>query len=148
MTKAQYAAYRQTPRWQDLVARLHVRARGRCEYQYAIGPLHDTSYERCPATSRLHAHHLTYERLGCEALDDLVLLCLRCHLIAHLLAAACMRCGGQALDEKAAVDVVDALARADALDSPDVFTLAFDAASWIAHWPLCDYCDHMTHKDC
>ncbi len=40
---------------------------------------------RCPCGSRrhLHVHHLTYERLGHELLDDLVTLCRGCHRRLH-----------------------------------------------------------------
>ncbi len=32
---------------------------------------------------RLDVHHRTYERLGCEAADDLVVLCSLCHALEH-----------------------------------------------------------------
>lgn len=35
------------------------------------------------ALTRLEVHHLTYERLGCEAPDDLLVLCGRCHATFH-----------------------------------------------------------------
>jgi len=31
----------------------------------------------------LHVHHLTYERLGNEAVGDLIVLCADCHTDAH-----------------------------------------------------------------
>lgn len=35
--------------------------------------------ERCPATSDLELHHLTYERFGREGPRDLEILCPSCH---------------------------------------------------------------------
>ncbi len=34
----------------------------------------------------LNVHHLTYERLGCEELSDLIVLCIHCHEVEHGLA--------------------------------------------------------------
>jgi hypothetical protein len=39
----------------------------------------------CGADEDLHLHHMTYARLGCEKLTDLVTLCARCHAMAHVL---------------------------------------------------------------
>lgn len=41
----------------------------------------------CPSVSNLHVHHRTYERLGKERLDDLVVLCRRCHSRHHSVLA-------------------------------------------------------------
>lgn len=38
---------------------------------------------RCPSHERLQVHHLTYDRLGHEDLDDLVTLCDACHAKEH-----------------------------------------------------------------
>ena len=37
----------------------------------------------CGTTRRLNVHHLTYIRLGCEDLDDLITLCESCHERVH-----------------------------------------------------------------
>jgi hypothetical protein len=42
--------------------------------------------ERCGQRRHLHVHHRTYERLGCERLEDLEVLCLDCHEQTHLAA--------------------------------------------------------------
>jgi hypothetical protein len=34
---------------------------------------------RCARRHELQVHHLTYERLGHERIDDLVTVCVRCH---------------------------------------------------------------------
>lgn len=39
--------------------------------------------ENCGATRQLAVHHKTYERLGNESLEDLSLLCRKCHAIVH-----------------------------------------------------------------
>jgi len=37
----------------------------------------------CGTTEHLEVHHLTYERLGRERIDDLITLCKTCHKQAH-----------------------------------------------------------------
>jgi 5-methylcytosine-specific restriction endonuclease McrA len=55
-----------SPRWQQLRSAAMLRARGRCEY--------------CDYAGRgLATAHLTYERLGNETLEDLIVLCGACH---------------------------------------------------------------------
>lgn len=45
----------------------------------------------CRKRSSLHLHHCTYERLGAEQHDDMVILCAGCHLEVHkqVKAGAC-----------------------------------------------------------
>lgn len=38
---------------------------------------------KCPATTTLQVHHLTYDRLGHELLEDVVVLCNSCHIEEH-----------------------------------------------------------------
>lgn len=56
----------------DLRKALLRRAAGRCENCGEALVWHST-----------HVHHLTYERVGCERPDDLLVLCLRCHERQH-----------------------------------------------------------------
>lgn len=37
----------------------------------------------CGSESNLQVHHNTYERLGCEDDNDLVLICKSCHFLFH-----------------------------------------------------------------
>jgi len=39
--------------------------------------------ECCGATSQLELHHITYERLTCEDIDDLRVVCRSCHQNIH-----------------------------------------------------------------
>lgn len=39
--------------------------------------------KKCGTEKACHVHHLTYERLRCERLDDLISICLCCHLKEH-----------------------------------------------------------------
>lgn len=39
--------------------------------------------QQCSYRRKLQVHHLTYERLGVEKLEDVVTLCDRCHKAAH-----------------------------------------------------------------
>lgn len=42
-----------------------------------------SSCERCGCTKSLQVHHLTYDRLGDERLEDVAVLCLDHHQEAH-----------------------------------------------------------------
>lgn len=68
-TSAQYAVYLQSPHW------LAIRewAKQRAQYKCLI----------CNMGGKLHVHHRTYERVGCELPDDLVVLCEDCHNKFH-----------------------------------------------------------------
>ena len=37
----------------------------------------------CPRTHELNVHHLNYERLGHERVEDVIVLCVRCHNDLH-----------------------------------------------------------------
>ena len=37
----------------------------------------------CASTEKLDVHHNTYERLGCEKLSDVIVLCRSCHELYH-----------------------------------------------------------------
>ena len=67
--KAEYEAYRRTPRWQVKRSKVMIRAKGLCE-----GCLD------APATV---VHHLSYANIGDELLFQLVALCRPCHHKAH-----------------------------------------------------------------
>jgi 5-methylcytosine-specific restriction endonuclease McrA len=62
---AAYTAYMQSAAWQ----RRRLRAMERAGWHCAL----------CGATSLLHVHHRTYDRLGRELDGDLEVLCERCH---------------------------------------------------------------------
>lgn len=64
-----YAEYLQSDGWKERRQRKLEQAGHRCQ--------------RCESRSRLHVHHLTYQRLGKEHPDDLMVLCHRCHAAEH-----------------------------------------------------------------
>ena len=64
-----YLLYLETPEWQ----RQRRRALERADY----------CCEQCGACEHLEAHHLSYDNLGCEQPDDLIVLCDPCHRDAH-----------------------------------------------------------------
>ena len=66
MTKEERGRYMASPEWAQLKEQVKKRARGWCE--------------RCARSSIDNVHHLTYERLGHERLEDLQGLCEPCHL--------------------------------------------------------------------
>lgn len=69
VARADYYAYLETPEWQaKRKAALH-RAKGRCQV--------------CNGSQRINVHHRTYERLGNERRDDLLVLCRDCHDLFH-----------------------------------------------------------------
>jgi 5-methylcytosine-specific restriction endonuclease McrA len=62
-----YRAYLQSPQWECRRRETIVRAKFRCE--------------RCGKVRRLQVHHLTYSHVGDEYPDQLVAVCVRCHII-------------------------------------------------------------------
>ncbi len=40
--------------------------------------------EKCPSTELLHVHHKNYDNIFNEKLEDLIILCSRCHKLEHL----------------------------------------------------------------
>jgi hypothetical protein len=64
-----YAEYIRSPEWRQKRLEIIRRARGICE-QCGLWPV-------------VNVHHLTYERLGNEPLEDLLGLCSGCHERAH-----------------------------------------------------------------
>lgn len=65
-------AYYASPHWQNLRAMVRARDRNACRTCWLKG-----------TEAVLDVHHRTYERVGCEWLDDLVLLCQDCHKAVH-----------------------------------------------------------------
>lgn len=63
-----YHEYLQSPEW----ARLRDAVLAR-----------DKTCVLCGYGIDLQVHHRTYERVGCELLEDLVALCLQCHRLFH-----------------------------------------------------------------
>lgn len=71
MTKDEYSAYLQSPRWRQL-SRVLRESVGKCQ--------------RCEFPYELNVHHLTYERIGRENVHtDLIVLCKSCHAREHFL---------------------------------------------------------------
>lgn len=66
-----YSRYLKSPEWRALRKRLYKDRDGRCE---------DCGKK---LRGKYHAHHETYQRVGNEDLEDLVLLCDRCHQKRH-----------------------------------------------------------------
>ena len=71
MNQAEYVKYLKSTRWKALSRRAKQRAGWRCQL--------------CNSKGRLNAHHRSYERVGTDKeIYDLIVLCERCHLLAHL----------------------------------------------------------------
>ena len=67
---AWYSDYLKTPQWQRRAERCKQRAGYKCE--------------RCGAAGvTLHAHHLSYKRVGKERESDLLAVCVDCHADIH-----------------------------------------------------------------
>lgn len=64
-----YESHLSSKYWKDLRKSVYERSDYKCE--------------RCGSCHLLQVHHRTYERLGCERLDDVELLCLGCHRSHH-----------------------------------------------------------------
>ena len=73
MNKTAYKRYLRTQNWQKLRFEVLKRSGGKCE--------------RCGyqpwKPNGLQIHHLTYDRVGHESLEDLIAICPRCHMEIH-----------------------------------------------------------------
>ena len=67
-----YIAYLASPQWRARADAAIARAGGRCQV---------CNVDRW--FSRLNVHHRTYERLGRERPEDLIVLCRHCHDLFH-----------------------------------------------------------------
>lgn len=67
-----YHDYIKSPEWKYKAQQIREEYGNRCQLCHASG-----------YTRQLHVHHNTYERLGNELKDDLILLCAKCHELYH-----------------------------------------------------------------
>lgn len=67
--KKNYTDYLKSPHWKAIRQKALKRAGYKCQL--------------CSETKNLQVHHNTYERLGCEYLTDLTVLCNKCHKHFH-----------------------------------------------------------------
>lgn len=65
-----YRSYLASPAWQAVRAQVLARDGYHCTV--------------CSETDALHVHHLTYERVGREALADVTVTCSGCHYELHV----------------------------------------------------------------
>lgn len=66
---ATYKAHMRSPEWRAFRREIVTARGGKCEI--------------CQAWGRLDVHHLTYERLGCERPEDVLVVCRECHEALH-----------------------------------------------------------------
>jgi hypothetical protein len=140
-------AYYTAPHWLATRDRRLAKAGHRCEHARVVDegarlgghPYRHAVEIRCPETSRLQVHHLHYNTVGREADDDLMVLCNRHHILAHLGAKACRRCGEPVFD--AEVDAIDFSDGADLTEDGALASLLDLAPSF------CGYCDHVLGND-
>lgn len=76
MKKTEYARYLQSPEWQERRQQKIEEVGNRCERCDLPRWLAEIAYDQ-----DLNVHHRTYARRGSENLDDLEVLCRRCHEI-------------------------------------------------------------------
>lgn len=69
ISSAEKLAYMQTEQWKQLKQTRLMIAQYKCEC--------------CGSANRLHLHHVTYERLTQELIEDVVILCEECHSKLH-----------------------------------------------------------------
>ena len=70
MSAQDKAAYLQSTEWQNLRQLVFSRDNHQCQL--------------CSSPNALNCHHISYENLGSESLDQLVTLCQDCHSALHL----------------------------------------------------------------
>jgi hypothetical protein len=73
-----YDEYLRSDWWQYIRVVALEAAGWRCEYRQW-----QRTGRRCKATEHLDVHHLTYDHLGDEPLEDLIVLCRRHHTYVH-----------------------------------------------------------------
>jgi hypothetical protein len=82
-----YADYLKSEDWKRRRQRALYLAQNRCQSPLCKqGYLRAMTDEELPDSYRLEVHHLTYERLGHERPDDLIVLCRMCHCEQHDIA--------------------------------------------------------------
>jgi len=91
-----YEQYLQSPQWRAIREQKLAEAGYRCEFD-AVGGDEGWIFEqdddgRCSTTDGLEVHHLTYDNLGRERMEDLKVLCVRHHALTHAMTAICWRC--------------------------------------------------------
>lgn len=69
LSSKRYTEYINSRQWKQRAAAMVARANFRCQ--------------RCGSTRTLNVHHLTYEHLGDEWPQDLIVLCRKCHKEEH-----------------------------------------------------------------
>lgn len=90
MTSRQRLAYEDyllSSRWRQVRRQALARAQWRCQNPAcpddAVRWLTQAEIAELAVPYSLEVHHLTYERLGRERPDDLLVLCERCHSVEH-----------------------------------------------------------------
>ena len=76
-----YKQYLKTDKWQELKRNVFKRSLRNAAGYNPFGVCENCGYS--PYKPCLQVHHKTYERLFCEELEDLILLCPRCHKEIH-----------------------------------------------------------------
>lgn len=84
VVNAEYAAYLESEEWKAKRLLVLERAGYRCEaLRSFLGWRGEVIYYRCANRRLLHVHHLTYDRVFDEPLEDLMALCPEDHDRAH-----------------------------------------------------------------
>jgi hypothetical protein len=73
-----YPAYLQTHYWRKVRAAVLIANRFECKSEHCVG-----GGSLLEEVDRLHVHHLHYKNRGREQLNNLILLCSRCHQRLH-----------------------------------------------------------------
>ena len=78
MNKEEYKEFLRSDYWKSFSKEIREK-HGRCQ--------------DCGKEHRLNVHHLTYDRLGQEKEEDVVVLCKWCHTLRHLKNPKIIQCG-------------------------------------------------------
>ena len=156
-SKEFYRNYLRSGRWQEKRLAALDRAGNKCEWRPCEEHLCVENkilceWRPCEETSRLQVHHLHYENLGREALEDLQVLCDLHHRCAELRKRAlCLSCGGFVFFDLH--QIPNYIQFYDSMDDSyltvdDLIELAGDSFSgpFAAHM-LCDGCRYVVNKE-
>jgi thymidine kinase len=99
-TKEQYKTYLESRHWEEFSSKIRQK-RGKCE---KCGMDNYTSLRK--QKQRLNVHYKTYERIGKEKPEDVLLLCNACHMAEHGLDGLAEFCIRFAMPEVRKITVI------------------------------------------
>lgn len=147
-----YRRYINSPEWRAKRTARIAKAGEQCEFVLTTYGSAGVLETRCERKRYLQVHHETYERLGNERDNDLLVVCWLHHQLEHLLQARCRQCGqprlGNDVEGEKWLKIVLASMNID-LDEGPVVWKGLPTKEQLLDLvpPLCPGCEHIIRKD-